>query len=328
MKENECPVCHSDTKVQSDDRTFFFDCPRCGSFEVMDDACLWLEENPLSPQAAANLSGLLRESVDFQITPDNVQQLAKLPTPPLSDRAERLLLFLSREFPSVGLEIEFFPDASGRHVLSANLTNLKDLTAALPESRSADFEQVRYLLDGYLCEAMNYLKTTGAPFRYLITPAGWEWLERGNPNRESHRAFVAMSFDPALSTLYSDGIKPAVEAAGYSSLRIDQHEHVNRIDDEILAGIRRSRFCVADFTQQRAGVYFEAGFALGLRLIVIWTCSKPELKNVHFDARQYNMVTWEEGKWADFRKRLTHRIIAMLGTGPLLVSDQKPPSAS
>lgn len=36
-------------------------------------------------------------------------------------------------------------------------------------------------------------------------------------------------------------------------------EHANKIDDEIIAEIRRSAFLVADFTGQRQNVYFETG---------------------------------------------------------------------
>ena len=38
--------------------------------------------------------------------------------------------------------------------------------------------------------------------------------------------------------------------------------------------IRKSKFLIADFTGQRGGVYYEAGFAYGLGLPVIWTCRK------------------------------------------------------
>jgi hypothetical protein len=53
--------------------------------------------------------------------------------------------------------------------------------------------------------------------------------------------------------------------------RVDQkHHHLNKVDDEIIAEIRRSRFLVADFTCEpgkvRGGVYFEAGFAMGLNM--------------------------------------------------------------
>lgn len=47
-------------------------------------------------------------------------------------------------------------------------------------------------------------------------------------------------------------------------MMIGSKEHSNKIDDEIIGEIRRSAFIVADFTGHRGGVYFEAGFAMGL----------------------------------------------------------------
>ena len=78
-----------------------------------------------------------------------------------------------------------------------------------------------------------------------------------------------MWFDPTMREIYDQAIQPAITDAGYESLRIDRHEHVNRIDDEIIGQIKRSRFMVADFTGQRHGVYFEAGLMLGLDRPVI-----------------------------------------------------------
>ena len=71
-----------------------------------------------------------------------------------------------------------------------------------------------------------------------------------------------------------EGLRRGIEDAGYQALRIDKKEDVVKIDDEIISEIRRSRFLVADFTQgndgARGGVYFEAGFALGLGIPVIF----------------------------------------------------------
>jgi hypothetical protein len=69
----------------------------------------------------------------------------------------------------------------------------------------------------------------------------------------------------------------AIYDSGYDPRRVDQqHHHLNKVDDEIVAEIRRSRFLVADFTCEpgkvRGGVYFEAGFARGLNIPIIWTC--------------------------------------------------------
>ena len=141
-------------------------------------------------------------------------------------------------------------------------------------------------------------------------------LEKGN--QDSSKAFVAMWFDDSMSEAWDQGIAPAVRDAGYEPVRIDRKEHVNKIDDEIVAEIRRSRFVVADFTHgdtgARGGVYYEAGFAHGLDIPVIFCCRKDRLEEVHFDTRQYNHIVWETP--VDLRDQLTKRIAAVLGDGP------------
>jgi hypothetical protein len=70
---------------------------------------------------------------------------------------------------------------------------------------------------------------------------------------------------------------------------------------------------VADFTGHRGGVYFEAGFALGMNLPVIWTCRQDCLPDLHFDIRQFNCIDWKTPE--DLAGRLQNRIEALLGTG-------------
>ena len=77
---------------------------------------------------------------------------------------------------------------------------------------------------------------------------------------------------------------------------------------------------VADFMEQRAGVYFEAGSAFGLGRPVIWTARKADLKNVHFDSRPYNFILWTDGSLPALWKVLANRIVALIGNGPNAVS--------
>ncbi len=51
-------------------------------------------------------------------------------------------------------------------------------------------------------------------------------------------------------------------------------------------------------------------------------CSKDELKDVHFDTRQYRFTVWEEAKLDECKKELQVRIEAAIGRGKY-----KPPSA-
>jgi hypothetical protein len=148
-----------------------------------------------------------------------------------------------------------------------------------------------------------------------------ESLQKGGP--DSGQAFVAMWFDPATSAAYDAGIQPALAKAGYDAIRIDRKEHNNKIDDEIIAEIRKSRFVVADFTcglvgsptkpiaVARGGVYYEAGFAQGLGIPVIWTVRSDQIGLVHFDTRQFNHISWSTPD--ELHERLFHRISAVIG---------------
>ena len=147
-----------------------------------------------------------------------------------------------------------------------------------------------------------------------MTANGWKELNRIEQlGSESSNAFIAMSFHPDRDP-FEKAISAAVRAAGYLPVRVDKIEHVNHIDDEIIARIRGSKFLVSDFTGQRNGVYFEAGFMLGLGRPLIWLCEKEDLKNVHFDTRQYNTIDYKDAD--DLQTRLQFRIEAILGKGP------------
>jgi nucleoside 2-deoxyribosyltransferase len=116
----------------------------------------------------------------------------------------------------------------------------------------------------------------------------------------------------SMRPIYEDGISTAIEALGYRSLRVDNKEHIGKVDDLIMAEIQESRFVVADFTGHRGGVYFEAGYALGLGLPVIWTCREDNIEKLHFDIRQYNCI--KRATAEELREKLGNRLRATVGS--------------
>ena len=125
-------------------------------------------------------------------------------------------------------------------------------------------------------------------------------------------AFVAMWFHKDMGNIYESGFEPAIEHAGYKPMRIDKKNDIVKIDDEIRkSGGRASRRLHLETT---ARVYFEAGFAFGIGIPVIFTCRKGMLEKVHFDTRQYHHTEWESAE--DLRYKLKHRILALIGEGP------------
>ena len=111
-------------------------------------------------------------------------------------------------------------------------------------------------------------------------------------------------------------LRPAIRKAGYRPFRIDEKDYVGGITDEIITEIRRSRFVVADYTEQINGVYFEAGFALGLGLQVIPTCREDQIRRLHFDVRHLNTLPWNAPE--DLASNLSKRIVTVVGRGPFI----------
>jgi len=181
-----------------------------------------------------------------------------------------------------------------------------------------------------------------------ITVKGYSRLrELQRINKESRQCFVAMWFADEMKEVYENAIRPAIEYTEdgenkprFKSVRVDTVQHVNDINDEIIAQIRRSRFMVCDLTGYRGGIYFEAGFAYGLGLDVIYTCRKDwcnqdilyngkrdevkelfdsngtivEVKKegIHFDLAHRNRIIWEHENLNKFEKELKNRIKAVI----------------
>jgi nucleoside 2-deoxyribosyltransferase len=168
---------------------------------------------------------------------------------------------------------------------------------------------------GLELQKLEYIDSSRSAMGHLnavLTGRGWSRFHQLTQlSVDSAQVFVAMWFADELEDVYEHGFRAAIEndQVGYTALRIDKKEHSNKIDDEIVLEIRRSRAVVADFTGHRGGVYFEAGFALGLGKPVIWTCRKSDLEETHFDTRQYNHIVWKSAD--DLRVQLSNRILAL-----------------
>lgn len=190
------------------------------------------------------------------------------------ERAERLLHYIAKRMGTIGHRVYVRREDQEPYAWSESTT----------------MEEIFYLF-GYL-ENNGWIDNTfyaDGGFNGRVTIDGYVKLAEQQAGSAYSQAFVAMWFDHSMNVAFDCGISPAVEAAGYTPLRIDQKPDANKIDDEIIAEIRRSRFVVADFTHgdqgARGGVYFEAGFAMGLGIPVIFTCRSDMVDNLHFDTR-------------------------------------------
>lgn len=158
--------------------------------------------------------------------------------------------------------------------------------------------------------------TGGSLVDYQLKAGGWRHfndLSRQAVN--SRDAFMAMKFnDPDLNKVLAEWFQPAADRAGFKLRALNERPEAGLIDNQIRAAIRSARFVIADLTHANQGAYFEAGFAEGLGLPVIYTCrrdifdSSKSNEKPHFDANHMQTVVWDPANLAEAGKSLTATI--------------------
>ena len=291
-KSDLCPLCKQDAEYRPLEQSFGrrVSCDRCGTYLIEDEAIFELEDH----SDAYILSGITRRQSDegkpATISSRNIVDLVASVVPPAGPQEllERTLMYIASQ-------------VGGKFFDALNLDPAKDYPVVFATGKR-DF--VYMLMEA---EGLGLLRQASNQVR--LTAEGWHRVQELRSARiDSDQAFVAMWFDESVNAAWTEGIQPALEQVGYRPLRIDEKQFNDKIDDQIIAEIRRSGLVVADVTGHRGRVYFEAGFAMGLGLPVIWTCSKDEIEKAHFDTRQYNHIVWQDPE--DLKTRLIARVEA------------------
>lgn len=304
-----CPVCGRKGGVVIESLQHSFgrrvQCDACGGYDISNLS--FVEGRKTSADSAGIdpnthrhiLSGLARQAWKagnrIMISNETVQSLLQsMPQPTLLECLDRALIFISEEQTRADKEINTFFDND------------------YPRAFARDGEEFKFLLQTLVAQGLLYSR--GAPGNdgfYRLEPEGWAKVGQIKKVQiDSDQAFVAMWFDDKLLEAWEKGFEPALTATGFTPLRVDLAEYNGKIDDYIVAQIRRSGLIVADFTGHRGGVYFEAGLAMGIGLHWIFTCHKSDGEELHFDTRQYNHIFWENPE--DLKTQLQRRIVASI----------------
>lgn len=307
---SKCPICHNDVShpiyTEDFDNNYLVECDYCGKLYLHGHGII-LKLGITPSQIESNhqpdltMSIVLRQlygNTNEQITIssnnyDEIKNSIRILTNPI-ELLDNLLLFLNKKAKQFSDRI----NVSWKDLPLLYLKNSLELERLL-----------EYLKDlGYI---YNYKRLDNA-HDCVLTIKGWERIASlQNERKNSKQVFVAMRFgDKDLDSIYNQAIAPAVIECGYSPFRIDKKEHNDKICDLIISEIKRSAFIIADFTFHRGGVYFEAGYALGLGIPVIWTCREDDFQNLHFDTRQYNHIKWSSPD--EFKEQLVNRIKATI----------------
>lgn len=305
--DKPCPICKLDAKdvrVWDHGERISLECERCGKFTITRTAATIAQSQEIGPKLSAWIRERFESGAEVpEINSDTLKEVqAALPNYRVSEKQLLLLRAFERRTAFPGQSINVVPHydyplawASGEKEFLYLLRSLIDRGLVRRTDGSAD------LNDSFV-------------FQFEITSGGWTFLDtHARPAVISDQVFVAMSFSIDLNSAWVDAISPALLKAQFRPYRVDAEPHIDRIDTKIITEIKNSRFLVADVTQQRPGVYFEAGYALGLGLPVFWCVRADDLKNVHFDTRQYNHIVWESEQ--QLAEQLYLYVTAIIGKG-------------
>ena len=267
-----CIVCNTPNAQRQQGSGDFarYDCSRCGSFALAGTAEGTLPDKlNEAPIRRSLMSHTLRRmqrpgDAHLRIIASNdlptFWRQDRLPTP--QQQADNLILWVG------DTQLTPFEWAEATSSLIA-------ATIGLPLSPSGDSQGWGWLHSQLETKGLYRIMDRGGGKNGLqLTMPGWEKYDAlKKSNVVSRTAFMAMKFgEPMLEKVVADCFRPAVARAGFELRLLTDHQPAGLIDNQLKAAILSARFLIADLSHGSHGAYWEAGFADGLGLPVIYTC--------------------------------------------------------
>ena len=314
MSTSACPVCHREDQVQVSAAQRFagllVDCRTCGYFDVPRTTITVILDS-LEAWVRPLLSHWLRRAEEPS-TPRTVIHLT-----------DEIVRIVTRRgaFPALREQGDNAIQWIGDEVRVSNPAgNLKltDHAMAAAVIGASNPQSLYFLLDDLV--QRKILRGVAEPtlIELGLTIEGWDRYDAlKHRDTRSNLAFMAMPFDvPLLDKVFAECFVPAVASTGFELRRVIDKQGAGLIDDQIRVAIRRSRFLLCELTGGNRGAYWEAGFAEGIGIPVIYACEVSQFsrKNTrpHFDTNHHVAIIWTKSDLADATVRLKATIRATL----------------
>lgn len=292
VSDNRCLICNSQATVEEfpDKLIYKVNCPRCGKYEITDEAFTMFERSSLEDKVLS-ISYWIRqhqsEKGNIKINEEKIRKLLVPFVPPKPiEQGNKLLLWIGNNFPRPNDKI--------------NLV-FNDL---ISEIGAYDADGAEYILKHLLEKEEIFSKgdywRDKKGFSGVMSFKGWDRFdELQRSNKDSRLAFMAMKYDDTtLEKIFNEVIKGAVLKTGFEIRKLEEEKRAGLIDDKLRVEIRRSKFLIADLTHDNNGAYWEAGFAEGLEMPVIYICEESKFndksKTTHFDTNHHLTVLWKD----------------------------------
>ncbi len=311
-----CPLCGENALITAPEYFFgdFISCKNCGKVIITDHALNLVKRDFSENQFYAclnyyflhfNKKGKVYLITDKKTNNDtyfelSVDELMNFYPKSLYEKIDMILFNLSNLIKNPGA------------CCTLNEVNFKNIFFAENDSEA-------YFLVDTMNKEFNYIELEERDENHFtnieLTYKGWIRVDELRKDIKKYKkGFIAMWFNESMEPIRK-AIKDVFVETGYQISIIDEKEHNNQIVQEILYEIETSDFIVADLTGNRGGVYYEAGYALGLGkeviLIVDNNWLEKNKENPHFDVAQKNQIRYISKN--DLSVRLFNRITSTVG---------------
>jgi hypothetical protein len=122
--------------------------------------------------------------------------------------------------------------------------------------------------------------------------------------------FAAMPFAGKYEDTFFVAMAPSADAVGAVCRRVDQEEYVGDVVRRLEEMIRNAVAVVADLSEAKPNVFYEAGFAQGLGKPTIAICSTP-VRELPFDVSHWNIIPYRQGRTYLLKPALSRRLKAL-----------------
>ena len=294
----KCPICLDTEFEKSDDDTLGvtkYKCMICGNFDISRTT-----KNSVLDEKLHTLSEIERASIAYGIRKVNKNSgEIVISAEVLDEMIENTVLFS----PAIQIKnlIQYFGDEFRKNGLP--IYNIPDNLHAIVGSPNFEFviSLIRQLreLNIVIYDDSNWIENI------FLTVNGWNLYESNKHSvSDSKFGFIAMQYgDTILENIVRDHIKPRVESElGYKIRILREELEAGIIDNIMRERIRESAIVLADLSEDNFGAYWEAGYAEGLGIPVIYLCNEEKFNEVktHFDTNHSTTVLWTHGKEPEF----------------------------
>jgi nucleoside 2-deoxyribosyltransferase len=318
-----CPICSQPANqelVEPEAKNYLIECrDSCGIFTVNKEAQFYLSDRDRNAAQDAQIIAFLLHKLKtprsfekiVHINLDLVKQALDNPELPKAiEQADNLILWLGSK--------------------NSNISKFEriEINNLIPIIGSIHWDDVcliiRYLWEkGLIDFPGSRLPELDTHVILQLKIPGWERFDELDRKAAKPIAFMAMKFEKEDVQKAFSQFQNASKTLDFDLLTLTERQEAGIIHNRMKVQIQKSRFVIADLTYQNQGVYWEAGYAEGLKIPVIYTCKSEDFSNIHFDIKPSLTVKWSLDQNSPYYideaiKELQATIVNTLGLDPRL----------